>query len=343
MAAEVFQRLAQRWEEEEKLFTQVWNTLLPSRSRELALEVARDLLKQRYSDKGMTEGVFFGLCPELAADKITRFTVPELMPKFIGARVGSQETCTQHDFRYILAQVGAGSTFLTGSVVKAGEATTEGDDGRSEKVQDLVATRQSILYSFLLDVITVVNKYIAQQGHAPNSISPHGAQVIADASLPAAIRFGGEYAAEQRRFTEESGNSLSVQDVGHLQSSSDSQIGTMANGAKSGVHHSNDQIDGSDVGSTPVGLARLVQGLQQMSIMCCDFAASKVFYTELLGLQIVRDCFEDSAGLPTIVLALGEGLRLKLCRSVVKTFSFLQKLCANAFTVSRLLLLNKVV
>ena len=44
-----WKKLVTTWRAESVLFTQVWNTLLPERSKVLALEVARDLLHTRYT------------------------------------------------------------------------------------------------------------------------------------------------------------------------------------------------------------------------------------------------------------------------------------------------------
>lgn len=151
--ARQFEALAQSWMREKALFKQVWNTLMPVKSKILALEVSRDLLLTRLTEQGVEVKLFYGLCPEFKGDKIKRFAASELLPKFIDARISSQKTCTDHDGRFITSQMKSiSSQFPTNSTLT-----------------DLVCRRQQIIYAFLLDVLTVVNKYIAQQDKKKHS------------------------------------------------------------------------------------------------------------------------------------------------------------------------------
>ena len=88
--------------------------MMPDQIKRTALQVSRDLLKDRVVQGAQDEEsrIFFGLCPELHDSKIDRLAAPTLLPKLIAVRVADQRTCVEHDARYIMAQVESASSSL---------------------------------------------------------------------------------------------------------------------------------------------------------------------------------------------------------------------------------------
>ena len=56
----------------------------------------------------------------------------------------------------------------------------------------------------------------------------------------------------------------------------------------------------------------ILEGLHHVAIICSDYAASKRFYVEVLGLPVIREVYREARGSYKLDLRLPDGAQLEL-------------------------------
>ena len=56
----------------------------------------------------------------------------------------------------------------------------------------------------------------------------------------------------------------------------------------------------------------MLEGLHHVAVICSDYATSKRFYTEVLGLRVVREVHRAARGSHKLDLALPDGAQIEL-------------------------------
>ena len=100
-----------------------------------------------------TRAFFYAACPELSDDKISRLA-SEIFPHLISARVANIEECLRIDKMFVRTTVAA--------------ALPKGSPSIGAVEKQMLDTRQKIMYTFLLDVITVFSSANGVLAPAPN-------------------------------------------------------------------------------------------------------------------------------------------------------------------------------
>ena len=146
----VIAKLKEEWTRVSDDFQTFWfATEVPTRLN--LLRSTRDMLLERNTigasecpveaeTAGRTRAFFCAACPELSDGKISRLA-SEIFPQLISARVANVEECLRIDTMFVRATVAA--------------ALPKGSQSIARVEKQMLDTRQKIMYTFLLDVLTV--------------------------------------------------------------------------------------------------------------------------------------------------------------------------------------------